>query len=117
MASGGIRHDFTVEDHLVRGEARTLRFTVENATAIQTTGTYTFYVLTELAAADFAGLAAAALVTVLNAAMTKTNPNLLDVPLATGNWPSEPGEYAFELWRDDSGNEARVSYGAFPVLP
>lgn len=116
-ASGGIFHEFTHDDNLVRASNRRLSFTVSGITAIETTGTFAFYVLRELGDADYDELPANALVTVANGVMTKTNPSTLIVPLATTDWPAAPGEYAFELWRIDTGNRDRISYGPFPVIP
>ena len=117
MASGGIYYEFTHEDNLVRLSNRRLVFTVSGITTIQTTGTYAFHVLRELGSADYDALATEALVTVADGVMTKANPDQLTVPLGVTDWPPEPGEYAFELWRIDTGNRDRISYGPFPVIP
>lgn len=117
MASGGIYYEFTHEDNLVRLSNRRLSFTVSGITTIEATGTYAFHVLRELGSADYDELAPEALVTVADGVMTKTNPSTLIVPLDVDDWPDAPGEYAFELWRIDTGNRDRISYGPFPVTP
>jgi len=117
VASGGIYHEFTHDDNLVRSSNRRLVFTVAGMTAIQTTGTYAFYVLRELGDADYDELVANALVAVADGVMVKANPSTLTVPLDVDDWPDAPGEYAFELWRIDTGNRDRISYGPFPVIP
>lgn len=117
MASGGIYYAFTVEDNLVRLTNRILDFTVSGITGIVSTGTYAFFVLSELGDADYDQLATEALVSVADAAMTKTNPSDLKVPLGVTDWPEAPGDYAFELWRIDTGNRDRIAYGPFPVNP
>lgn len=117
MASGGAYHEFTHEDNLVRLTNRRLLFTVAGMTAIATTGTYAFHVLRDLGSADYDALATEALVTVADGVMTKTNPDQLTVPLAVTDWPDAPGDYAFELWRIDSGNRDRICYGPYPVIP
>lgn len=119
MASGGVRYDFSKDDNLTPGEARTLRFVVKDSDGADVSSfaswEFEFFVIDTLDEADgLTALRAAASVNVVNGSITASAPNA-DVPMTAADWPAA-GPYSYELWRVDSGNENRLAYGSFPII-
>ncbi len=121
MASGGIRDDKTGADNLLHGEARNHKYTVVDEDDVEITDMtgweFTWFLTKELDdAVGLTALNANYLVRVQNAAITDVAP-LVTVPQLPAEWPAAGiGVYVFQLWRSDTGNEARLSYGKFPVI-
>ena len=119
MASGGKRQDILGEAGLTPGEKRTIRFVVKDSADVDivsfTGWTFKFYLVSGLHTLDnLTNLEASA--TLKIAVTGATAPNV-DVPLSVDNTKNlAPKKWAYELWRNDSGNERRLAYGIFQLI-
>ena len=120
MASGGIRVDITYDENLAWGENRNHVFTCTDEADVDISSfagwTFEWFLIRNFDdAIGLVALTASNLVNIADAAITAVAPTIT-VPQTTTDWPADgPGMYTAELWRSDSGNEARLWYGKFPI--
>ncbi len=124
MASGGIRHDFTIGDGITVGEDRVIRFLTRDQdgvllTSFEGEATYGVRWLNALADADDWDDSALELFRKITgdgipATASLTPPNI-DVTLVPGD-ALAVGDLWYEAWRTDTGDRRRIAWGLFPVL-
>lgn len=118
--SGGIRTDITHAIGITPNEVRTARFIVRDGDGVAISSfagwAFSFFLLDSLEAANgLTALGSAKLVQV--DASGQTAPNA-DIPFGTATFNAmRPKVYGYELWRTDAGNENRLAYGDFHIIP
>ena len=117
MASGGIRQDITVEDHLFPGDDWTLEWTVRNEDGVNiddlTGRTYNLYVLDH----PRQPLSEARLTVEWGSGVSNPSGAIVRATVAAeANEGMTPRKYFYRKRRTDAGNRRTTAYGWFPVI-
>ena len=110
-------------DAMAVGEDKVVRYTVTDDAGVTiddfTGWTFAWFLLSSLSSnGTIAQLTAAAKVTkTTGSGIDSSTPPYVDVTLAAADTAAlNSGNYGAEIWRTDTGNVRRLSYGAFPIL-